>query len=349
MGSFTYDGDRWKEGFNVETRLTRSIVVSFLLLALVFGLIGCLASVTGPRNDRGNNGEDKPKGDLVVFHAGSLKVPLENLKTKFEKEHPNVKILLEGAGSRDTAKKVSELGRNCDVMALADYTVIDTLLKPDHADWNVKFATNRMVVTYTEKSKYADEVSADNWYDIFQRDGVRYGHSDPNSDPCGYRARLVFQLAEEYYGVEGLNDALVAHCPKENIRPKSVELVALLQAGEMDYAFEYHSVAKQHGLKVLELPGEINLGEEKHADFYAKVSVTLSDGEMKKGKPIVYGVTIPKNSENPKAAVAFVKMLLSEKGQRIFEEAGQPPLIPPLTTDAAALPVELKDVVNSEV
>ncbi len=334
-----------------KNRLPKLIVVSSLLLvfALVFGLIGCRMRVTGTEEDQEVEKKDELKGNLVVLHAGSLKVPLENLKMEFEKEHPNVDVLLEGAGSRDTAKKVSELNRNCDVMALADYTVIDTLLKPDHADWNVKFATNRMVIAYTGKSKYADEVNANNWYEILQRDGVRYGHSDPDSDPCGYRARLVFQLAEEYYGVVGLNQTLIDHCPKGNIKPKEVELIVPLQVGELDYAFEYLSVAKQHGLKILELPDEINLGKEEHADFYAKASVTLSDGETKKGEPIVYGVTIPRNSEKPEAAMAFVKMFLSETGQKIFEDAGQPPLIPALTADAATLPAELRGVVKSEV
>jgi len=338
-----------------KSRFKNAIVILFslmLIAALTFGVVGCQKTKTEeePEEKVTEKVEEKDtlKGDLIVFHAGSLKEPFETLKAEFEKEHPNVEVLLEGAGSRDCAKKICELKKNCDVMASADYTVIDSLLKPDYADWNVKFASNRMVVAYTDKSKYADEISEDNWYEIFQRDGVMYGHSDPDSDPCGYRSRLVFQLAEKHYSVDGLNQALISCCPKENIRPKSVELVSLLQAGELDYAFEYLSVAKQHGLKILELPKEINLEKEELADFYAQASITLADGKTQKGKFIVYGVTIPKNSENPEAGMAFVKMLLSEKGQKIMDDAGQPAYNPPLTKDVDTLPAELKDIAKIE-
>jgi len=330
------------------------IVLSSLLIiiALVFGVVGCQKTQTKEETEEKVTEKveekDTLEGDLIVFHAGSLKEPFEILKEEFEKEHPNVNVLLEGAGSLDCAKKICELKKNCDVMASADYTVIDELLKPDYADWNVKFASNRMVITYTDKSKYADEITKDNWYETLQRDGVLYGHSDPDSDPCGYRARQVFQLAEIYYGVDGLNQALIDHCPEENIRPKSVELISLLQSGDLDYAFEYLSVAKQHGLKILELPEEINLEKEELADIYAQASITLADGKTQKGKFIVYGVTIPKNSENPEVAMAFVKMLLSEKGQKIMDDSGQPPYDPPLTKDADTLPLELEDLVEIE-
>ena len=328
------------------------LVSSLIIGALLFGIVGCQKSGNEENAVKETNEKveekDTLKGDLIVFHAGSLKVPFEVLKAEFEKEHPSVNVLLEGAGSRDCAKKICELNKNCDVMASADYTVIDELLKPDYADWNVKFASNRMVIAYTDKSKYAGEITKDNWYEIFQRDGVMYGHSDPDSDPCGYRSRLVFQLAEEHYGVDGLDQTLIDHCPKENIRPKSVELISLHQSGDLYYAFEYLSVAKQHGLKILELPEEINLEKEELADFYSQASITLADGATKKGKFIVYGVTIPKNSENPEVAMAFVKMLLSENGQKIMDDAGQPPYNPPLTKDGDTLPSELKGIVKVE-
>ncbi|HDP69282.1 MAG TPA: extracellular solute-binding protein, partial [Actinobacteria bacterium] len=81
---------------------------------------------------------------------------------------------------------------------------------------------------------------------------------------------------------------------------------------------------------------------------YAQASITLADGKTQKGKFIVYGVTIPKNSENPEVAMAFVKMLLSEKGQKIMDDSGQPPYDPPLTKDADTLPLELEDLVEIE-
>ncbi|MBU8920681.1 MAG: substrate-binding domain-containing protein, partial [Bacteroidales bacterium] len=76
---------------------------------------------------------DGEKTDLVIFHAGSLSVPLRRIANLYMEKNPGVNVLLEAAGSRACARKISELGRECGVMASADYTVIDQLLIPDHA------------------------------------------------------------------------------------------------------------------------------------------------------------------------------------------------------------------------
>jgi molybdate/tungstate transport system substrate-binding protein len=41
---------------------------------------------------------------------------------------------------------------------------------------------------------------------------------------------------------------------KDFIRPKEVDLVALIESNAIDYMFQYKSVAIQHGLKYIELP-----------------------------------------------------------------------------------------------
>lgn len=290
------------------------------------------------------------KGTLIAFHAGSLTVPMDALTRAFQAKHPGVTFETEAAGSRTTARKVSELGRQADLVMSADYTVIDNLLIPDFADWNIRFARNTMVIAYTDQSQYADEINSDNWYEILTRDRAVYGHSDPDADPCGYRTLLVWQLAEKHYDEPGLYDRLVEHCPPENVRPKETDLIALLQSGDMDYAFEYRSIAVQHGLKFLELPDEINLSMVEQADFYSQATVDISGKEPGTtmtiaGKPIVYGVTIPKNAPSPDLALEFVKFLLGPEGQAIMEKQGQPPIVPPIASDVASVPEDLKDLV----
>jgi len=63
------------------------------------------------------------------------------------------------------------------------------------------------------------------------------------------------------------------------------------------------------------------------------------------GKPIVYGVTIPKNAPNPDLALEFVKFLLGPEGQAIMAEQGQPPIVPPVAVDVEAVPEALKEIV----
>ncbi len=288
------------------------------------------------------------EGKLIIFHAGSLTVPLQELTEAFQVHYPEVKFETESSGSNTAARKISELGREADLMMSADYTVIDKLLIPDFADWNIQFARNTMVVAYTDQSLYADEISGGNWYEILTRDGVIYGHSEPDADPCGYRTLLVWQLAEAHYGIPGLNASLQEHCPLENVRPKSVELIALLQTGDMDYAWEYRSVAVQHGLKFVELPDEINLSMIEHADFYGQATVEIAGAEpgatmTMTGKPIVYGLTIPKNAPNPWLALEFVKFLLGPEGQAVMTAQGQPPIVPATSAQKDLLPVSLQE------
>jgi molybdate/tungstate transport system substrate-binding protein len=299
----------------------------------------------------------EPSGKVVIFHAGSLSMPLQAVAKGFEAKYPKVQVLREPAGSQACARKITDLKKPCDIMASADYSVIDKLLIPQHADWNIRFATNQMVLCYTDKSKSATELKADNWFDILAKKGVVWGHSDPNLDPAGYRALMVLQLAEKYYKKPGLYDRAIANRPETNIRPKSVELVSLLQTGNMDYAWEYLSVAVQHGLKYLTLPDEINLGNYKFDPFYSQAVVKVTGKEPgtymeMKGKSITYGITLIKNAPNREAAVAFLQYLLSpEGGLKVLKDMGQPPFVPArVSTDKvkATLPPELQGLVEAK-
>jgi molybdate/tungstate transport system substrate-binding protein len=296
-----------------------------------------------------------PSGKLIVFHAGSLTVPFDAIEKKFEAKYPDVDVLREAGGSTKMARLISEVGKPADIMASADYKVIDNNLIPEFADWNVRFATNQLVLCYTDQSRYADQITADNWYEILQKDGVVWGHSDPNLDPCGYRSLMVLQLAEKFYGIQGLYDKILANRPQKNVRPKSVELVNLLKTGNMDYAWEYISVARQHELKYIVLDDHINLSNYKYDAFYKQAQVEVTGKKpgtwiTKAGQSCTYGITMIKNAPNPEAAVAFMQFLLSEDlGLKTLEQMGQPPMVPPIVPDPAMaqkMPAEIAGLVE---
>jgi len=288
---------------------------------------------------------------ITIFHAGSLKVPVQKMADAFKAANPKVYFKLEGAGSIECAKKVTEQHRPAELVMSADYTVIDELMIPDWATWNIWFARNDMVIVYTDQSKYASEITADNWYEVLMRPDVTFGHSDPNVDPAGYRSLMVWQLAEKHYKVADLYQGLKGAVKPENIKPKAEELVALVKAGEMDYAWEYRSVAVQNKLKFLELPAEINLGDPALADFYAQAEVEIPGSEGGQtvkinGKPIVYGLTVPKTAERPELGIAFAAFAIGPEGQSIMEAAGQPPIVPAAVRDVTTVPAELQPLVK---
>lgn len=295
------------------------------------------------------------KENVIIYHAGSLSVPFAEMEKRFESQHPAVDVIRKAGGSTQMARLISEQNEPADIMASADYAVIDKSLIPAKASWNVLFATNQLVLCYTDQSRYGDEINADNWYDILARKDVIWGHSDPNLDPAGYRSLMVLQLAEKFYKKPGMYDRLIANRPKENVKAKAVELVELLKNGKMDYGWEYLSVAAQHNLKYVQLPDEINLGNYKFDPAYQQATVKVTGKEKgtwitRTGNSITYGVTLINQSPNPKAAVLFLQYLLDPAGGlEILKSMGQPPFIParvPTQNDYNKLPPELKELVE---
>ncbi|MBE0516853.1 MAG: tungstate ABC transporter substrate-binding protein WtpA [Methanophagales archaeon] len=342
----------------MERRNLVVIVVALLACVPVVALCGPLGKAEDPQR-------------LKVFHAGSLSVPFEEAERDFEALHPAVDVQRESHGSVAAIRQITDVGKSGDVLGSADYALIPGMMYPEFADWYVRFATNDIVLAYNvEKSHYAREITPENWYEILRRDGVTFGFSNPNLDPCGYRSVMVCQLAELRYNDAQIFDDLILkntaitiseengtyviqtpeqlepNTGKVTIRPKEVDLTALVDAGGLDYYFVYRSVAVQHGLSFVDLPDEIDLSKVEYADIYKKVKVQTADGNTKTGKPIVYGITVPTNAENPELGLEFVRFVIGESGQKIFADKGQPPIVPPV--GSGNVPEELKSLVLLE-
>ncbi|MDD2320426.1 MAG: tungstate ABC transporter substrate-binding protein WtpA [Geobacteraceae bacterium] len=293
----------------------------------------------------------EPSGKLILFHAGSLTVPFAAMEKEFEARYPKIDVQREAGGSTRMARLISEVGKPADLMASADFLVIDQSLIPAKADFDIRFATNELVLAYTDQSRFAKEIDGNNWFSVLSRRGVRWGHSDPNVDPGGYRSLMVMQLAERYYKKPGLYQRLLENRPLANLRDKAVSLTALLQNGDIDYIWTYRSLALQHQLRYLSLDPHINLSDPANDAFYrlAKVRVT---GEKpgtylnREGRFVAYGITLLKDAPNAEAALLFLGYLLDPQGgQKVLARFGQPPFDPPFVTTTAMwekLPVSLR-------
>jgi len=328
-----------------------------LALVLLVGVAGCAP-------------QPQDKTPLRALMAGSLLIPFDHLETAFEQAHPNVDVLMEGHGSVQVIRHVTELHHLVDVVASADHALIPALMytttneetgRP-YADWHVEFAANKLTLAYTERSAYADEVNADNWYEVIARPGVRLGLADPRFDAAGYRGLMALQLAEIYYDDHTIFDNAIygrfespIRVRKEGeqwfilvpeiVQPKkdsgivlrggSIQLIALLESGDVDYAFEYESVGQQHGFRFVSLPDEIGMGREDLASTYGQVVVKLDFQRFASVRPefpgeyIKYGVTVPTNAPHPDLAAEFVAFLLGPEGQKVMAADHHPLIQPP--------------------
>lgn len=287
-------------------------------------------------------------GPLVVFNAGSLAKPFSELLKAFKDKHSDVVAAQENSGSLEAARKLTDLGKIPDVIGVADYGVIAKLLIPQYATWYATFARNSMVLIYSDQSTGAKEIDPQNWWQVLLRPGIRAGRSDPALDPNGYRALMVFQLAEKFYRQPGLAGKLERAFPPRYMRPKEADLTALIQAGELDYSWSYASLARTAGLRYVDLPDEIDLSNPKLADQYARASVRIP-GERRsgrdsvefRGEPIVYALTIPTKAPHPRTAEAFIRFVLSPEGKAIIKQNGFTLLEQPLLAGPGKPPAGL--------
>lgn len=299
-----------------------------------------VAIVLGACSSDGESSGSSDHGPLIVYNAGSLARPLRAALDSFA-VRTGARIEQESAGSLETARKLTELHKIPDIVALADYNVFPQLLVPAYTTWYVAFARNRMVLAHTERSRFADEMTSGNWWQILLRPGVETGRADPNLDPNGYRTLLVFQLAELHHGQPGLAQRLLAAAPARNVRPKEVDLLALLQAGELDYIWSYESVAQAASLPYVRLPEEVDLGSAADSARYAHAEVRVAGGGTTdsitfRGEPIIYALSIPTEAPHRALAEQFAAWLLSPDGRQVLRGARLDALERPLVFGSGA-------------
>src|SRR5262249_37397729 len=183
---------------------------AFLLAASMALLISC-GRGQGPASQR----------QLIVFNAGSLTSPVADLLNEFARLHPGITPLQESSGSLEAARKITELGKPCDVLAVADYEVVPSMVMPQHADWYLIFARNQLTLIYTPKSKFSDQINSDNWYEILQRAGVQYGYSNTDLEPAGYPALDNWKFDEKDDDTHGPSDSIDSEVLQQTIPTKA--------------------------------------------------------------------------------------------------------------------------------
>ena len=309
---FFWSGKTFRRGGRGVPQRSNNSIVCFL--RGLCGLCGSMFLVLSAACAGGDTG--RTEGPLVVFTAGSLARPMRAALDSFS-ARTGVKYELESAGSLETARKLTELGKIPDLVALADEDVFPKVLIPAHATWYVRFAENRIIIAYTDRSRFAAEIDSTNWWQVLQRPGLEIGRSNPDLDPAGYRTLMVFQLAERHYGVPGLAAALERAAAPRNIRPKEIELVALLESGDLDYAWFYESMARASGMKHLQLPSPIDLSSADQREAYAQASVQVIGGSahdtvIMKGAPIRYAFSVPLRASHREVGERFAAFLLTD-------------------------------------
>jgi molybdate/tungstate transport system substrate-binding protein len=311
-----------------------------LILLVAAGLIGAATPAWSTARAAGPS-------TLTVFAAGTLAVPFKQINALFEKQYPGVTVQAQYGGSVKMTKQITELHQDADVLAVADYNVIPKYMfgNPPHAAWYAGIARNAITFVYTDKSKFAGEINADNWYKVLARPGVEIGRSNPDTDPSGYQTVQMLNLAEKYYKAPGLEQSVLSNAPLANMRDTETSLIAALQLGQIDYLAIYRSDALQHHLKFIDLPVQINLSDPADAAAYRRGVAHTKNGDLS-GAPIVYAITMVEGSKNTETAEKYVALILGPQGQGVMKDNGFGAFSPAYAVHVTAMPEALRTLVT---
>jgi molybdate/tungstate transport system substrate-binding protein len=319
----------------------RSMKVAGLAIAAVcLAAAGCSSGASG--NAATSHGLH---GTLTVFGAGTLDTPFTAEIQAFRKQNPGVTVHSQFGASGDMVKAVTQLHQPADVLGVADYSLIPKKMfggAEPYATWYVGFVSNQITFAYTSHSKGASQLTASNWYKILAEPGVHIGRSNPAADPSGYQTLQALQLANRYYNDPGLSAAVLKNSPDSSVAETETSLLSALQSGQIDYLAIYKSNALEQHLDYIKLPTQINLSDPAMAPAYSKVTVNAGSlGELT-GKPIIYGLTVPTTAPDATLGQAFVKFVLSSKGQAIMASEGFVSIKPALASSQAKVPATVK-------
>lgn len=268
---------------------------------------------------------------VSVLYAGALNYTNENLLGPAFSAKYGYEYLGEGHGSLVCARLIKEGLRHPDVFQSADVEVNrNELIGTDNRNflsWYITFATNEMVIIYHPKSRFAPEFNLaregkTKWYEVLASPGFKFGRTDPDLDPKGYRTLFVMQLAEDFYGEPTIRERVLGNVHRSKQIFRETELLARLESGQIDAVSGYKNEAVERNLPFVVLPEAVNLGSSQFAKFYGSASYMSEQAGTFYGSPIVFTITIPRTAQNRKGAITFASFVLSEDGQRLLGRQG---------------------------
>lgn len=269
---------------------------------------------------------------LTVAYAGSMGAVMDKgLGPAFDAAH-GTRFQGIGKGSFALAHLLAARQMQADVFIAITPGPIEVVQKAGLMGEAVPIASTQMVIAYSPRSRFAADFGnaakgGTPWYQVLEQKGVRFGRTDPATDPQGRNIVLAMQLAQIYYKQPGLVEKILG--PIDNLRQIFTEpsLLTRLESGQLDASSGYLSAVISHHLPYIALPDEINLGNPAMMDaWYGRAGFDLAKGDGKtetvKVEPLVFYAGVLANAPHPKQAARFIAFLQSAAGQKLLAGYG---------------------------
>lgn len=290
---------------------------------------------------------------LEVAYAGSMTSLMEGSLKAAAESSLHVQMHGQAQGSNALAQLISSGSISPDVFISVTPGPMLTVLKAGKAERAESVARTEMVIAYSPRSRFAGaferpshaperlpNASPDSrahgnsevqpWWRILAFPGLRFGRTDPVTDPQGRNIVFTLMLAATYYKQPDLVEKILGpvNNPQQIFSEPSVQ--ARLQGGELDAASAYKIQPGPFNLPYITLPPQINLGGTEPLDK-SDLKLTIG-GKTFTPEPLVYYAAALKGGRNEQGGKNFVEWLRGEAAQTIFrhESYDSAESVPPL-------------------
>ncbi len=279
---------------------------------VAFGLI-VLASIAA-------TGATQSQTPLEVAYAGSMGALMDGGIGPASAKSLGAELRGRAQGSTGLANLIVAGSIRPDVFISVTPGPMRTVLKAGKASRAIPIARTEMVLAYSPRSCFAAEFARRDgppWWQILEHPELRFGRTDPKVDPQGLNTIFMFQLAAAYYHQPNLADKILG--PQLNPRQifQEPEVMARLQAGQLDAASAYRTQPEAMGLPFIPLPREVNLGDAALENDYRMAAVTLN-GKTLHPAPLVFYAAVLRDAPHPELAPRFLAWLRSAEAREIM-------------------------------
>ncbi|VEF49318.1 molybdate-binding lipoprotein [Bacillus freudenreichii] len=255
----------------------------FMLLSIILLFAGCNSTETSSDS----NEKTEKKTPLTISAAVSLTDALEEIKELYEKDH-SVELTFNLGGSGTLAQQIQQ-GAPVDIFISANHEWMDTLEDEDLVNTSTRedITGNKIVLIIGKDSNFKYE-SVD---EIEAADVDQIAIGNPESVPAGKYTEEILHKLKKWDELEKAKKLVMA----KDVR----QVLTYVETGNADIGFVYESDAVTSD--------KINI--------LAAVDESLHE-------PIIYPGAVLADTKHEKEAEEFLKFLLTEEAQNIFEKYG---------------------------
>jgi molybdate transport system substrate-binding protein len=242
---------------------------------------------------------------VEVWHADSLAGPMNEMKKAFEARNPDIKVNLTSGRSRELAERILKED-DCDVFAPSDPAVVKDMFGKkaggkDAASWYVVFSANELVIITRKGNPLGVKQMTD-----LVKDQIKLARVTGEKDMATNRTIEFVKRAAAAEGRSDVAQKIIDGAVREQTVP---DVLKAVKTGKADAGIVYLSAAVTAAdeTEIISFPAKVNLNEN-----------------------IRNVVTIPGTAKDIKAAILFIKLMLSTEGREILKKTGQPPIVPPI-------------------